>query len=288
MTSGFSVVIPAHNEAAVIEGTLQSLLDSRLDRPLQIIVVANGCSDDTAAKARAFAAKTGGPIEVVDTPVGGKANALNLGDRAAKFFPRAYLDGDTKVSPDALQKVAEALSQPPCHLAAPTAERIYNGRNPFLRGYYNLWGSLPYVANAIQGSGFYAINETLHARFTEFPPITNDDKFIRDLATDAERRVIPGCHTFIQMPATFADLIKVKTRWSYGAMELAATRPDLLKNDHQRRGLWRHLLTHPQFWLHVPTFFAISFIANRAAKKRLAQKHPVRWERDDSTRSLAA
>src|SRR4051812_15057520 len=109
MMSGFSVIIPAHNEAAVIESTLQSILASRLDRPLEIIVVANGCTDDTADRARAFAEKTGGPIEVIDTPTGGKTNALNLGDKAAKFFPRAYLDGDTKVSENALQKVADAF-----------------------------------------------------------------------------------------------------------------------------------------------------------------------------------
>ena len=55
MSRGFSVIIAAHDEGAVIEVTLRSVLANRLDRPLQIIVVANGCSDDTAEKARKFA-----------------------------------------------------------------------------------------------------------------------------------------------------------------------------------------------------------------------------------------
>ena len=285
---GFSIIIPAHNEAAVIEATLRSILNNKLDRPMQIIVVANGCTDDTAARARSFAEKTASPIEVIDTPTGNKIHALNLGDKAAKYFPRAYLDGDTQLSDNALQKVADTLDQPTCHVAAPTAVRIYKTRNPFLRGYYQLWGSLPYIRNAIQGSGFYAIDETLRSRFGEFPSITNDDKFIRDLSTPEERKVIEGCHTYIQMPATFSDLIKVKTRWSYGAMELAATRPDLLKNDHKRQGLLGHILPRPWLWPHVPTFLFVSYLAGRAAKKKLAQKSPAKWERDNSTRTLAA
>ena len=50
--NGFSIIIPAHNEASVIEVTLRSILACKLDRALQIIVVANGCTDDTAAVAR--------------------------------------------------------------------------------------------------------------------------------------------------------------------------------------------------------------------------------------------
>src|SRR5207248_1237429 len=46
--SGLSIIIPAHNEAAVVARTLRSILTNKLDRPLQIIVVANGCTDQTA------------------------------------------------------------------------------------------------------------------------------------------------------------------------------------------------------------------------------------------------
>src|ERR1051325_6388342 len=90
--NGFSIIIAAHNEGPVIEKTLRSILANALDRPLQVIVVANGCSDDTAARARAV----GVPIEVIETPLGNKVNALNLGDRAAKYFPRAFMDADVE------------------------------------------------------------------------------------------------------------------------------------------------------------------------------------------------
>ena len=87
MNSGFSVILAAHNEAAVIEGTIRSVLRQKVDGELQVIVVANGCSDDTAGKARGF----GDAVEVIETLVGNKIDAINLGDRAAKFFPHFFL-----------------------------------------------------------------------------------------------------------------------------------------------------------------------------------------------------
>src|SRR5262245_58336894 len=47
-----SVVIPAHNEARVIERGLSSLLEGARPGELEIVVVCNGCTDDTAARAR--------------------------------------------------------------------------------------------------------------------------------------------------------------------------------------------------------------------------------------------
>src|SRR5690348_11077864 len=139
--SGFSIIIPAHNEAGVIQNTLRALLANKLDRPLQIIVVANGCTDDTARLAREIE----GPIQVIESPIGNKAHALNLGDRAAEHFPRAYLDADVELSDNALQKVADAFKDPHCRIAAPTPRHEYRGWNPILAGYYQLWRSLPYV-----------------------------------------------------------------------------------------------------------------------------------------------
>jgi glycosyltransferase involved in cell wall biosynthesis len=87
-----SVILPASNEAAHIDACLGALQAStepdgarRLDGT-EVIVVANGCDDDTAARAERrsadFAAR-GWRLTVIDTPQGGKVNALNLGDRAA-------------------------------------------------------------------------------------------------------------------------------------------------------------------------------------------------------------
>src|SRR4051812_16230142 len=99
--TGLSIIIPAHNEAAVVARTLNSILANKLDRPLQIIVVANGCTDETAEVVRRF----NDTVELVETPVGSKTHALNLGDRVAKYDLRAYLDADIELSDNVLQSV---------------------------------------------------------------------------------------------------------------------------------------------------------------------------------------
>ena len=53
---------------------------------MQVVVVCNGCSDDTADRARALGA------EVLELADAGKHLALNAGDAVARGFPRVYLD----------------------------------------------------------------------------------------------------------------------------------------------------------------------------------------------------
>ena len=54
-----SVVIPAHDEEAVIERCLGTLLADARAGEVEVVVVCNGCTDDTAA--RAHDTRVGGP-----------------------------------------------------------------------------------------------------------------------------------------------------------------------------------------------------------------------------------
>jgi glycosyltransferase involved in cell wall biosynthesis len=283
---GFSIVIAAHNEAGVIERTLRSVFSNRrgLDRALEVIVVANGCSDDTAERAR------GGDraVEVIETPIANKIHALNLGNRAAKHFPRAFLDADCVMSENTLRRVAETFEgDPEVRLVVPGVRHVYGGWNPLLAGYYRLWRSLPYVRKDMMGRGFYAIDEALHERFVAFPALTADDKFIRSLTKVEERRVAEGCYTTVNMPGTFRDLLRCKTRWTYGNMELAERCPELLAKDIEpHAGTLSFLVRRPWHWVNLPTFMAVYGLTRLSARRRLRDSQRE-WERDESTRVLA-
>ena len=54
MTARMSVVIPAHDEAAVIGRLLEALVSDPRAAELEIVVVANGCSDATVPVAREY------------------------------------------------------------------------------------------------------------------------------------------------------------------------------------------------------------------------------------------
>ena len=73
-----SVVIPAFNEAAVIGRTLRSVLTAIDREPGEVLVVCNGCHDETAKIAAGF----GDRVRVFELEQGSKTAALNLGDEA--------------------------------------------------------------------------------------------------------------------------------------------------------------------------------------------------------------
>ena len=100
-----SVVIPAHDEARVIKRCLDGLFEGLAPGDLEVVVVCNGCADDTPAVARS----SGHPIRVIERPTASKPAALRIGDEAATSFPRLYLDADVVLKGGAAQVVLERL-----------------------------------------------------------------------------------------------------------------------------------------------------------------------------------
>src|ERR1017187_9023596 len=100
-----SIVIPAFNERSVIARTLKAMTDGANPGELDVIVVCNGCTDDTATIARGF----GRPVRVIETKLGSKPHALNLGDQAAVTFPRIYADADVVISINTIRGLANRL-----------------------------------------------------------------------------------------------------------------------------------------------------------------------------------
>src|SRR4051812_45298581 len=98
----FRFVVPAHNESAGIAGTVHSLL--AVDYPadwFEVVVVADNCSDDTAAQARAAGATV---LERQDPQNRGKGYALHLAfsNLPAEIDAVVVVDADTLVSPNLL------------------------------------------------------------------------------------------------------------------------------------------------------------------------------------------
>lgn len=104
------VLIPAHNEAEGIVPTLQDV--QKQLRPMdRIVVVADNCSDDTAAIAKAAGAEV---IERHDFTQTGKGHALDFGIRWLERGPPdvvIVLDADCRLAPDALAALASAVIQ---------------------------------------------------------------------------------------------------------------------------------------------------------------------------------
>lgn len=279
----FSVIIPAYNEGAVIERCLRTMLNGADPSELEIIVVANGCKDDTAARARAF----GPPVKVVETPIGSKIGALNLGDANASHFPRMYVDADIQVGIEALRAVASALSDDsPLVVAAPKAVFSYAGRPPLVRSFYKVWTSLPYFSEGLIGAGFYAFSRRGRERFDKFPDIIADDGFARLVAGPRERGTVDRVTFTISPPRNLRSVAKILTRARAGNYELREKFPEMQGNEttSAQRSL-KIIASHPGLWLHAPVYLGVMGYAKLRAHLKLRLGQEKKWERDDTGRS---
>jgi len=99
-----SIVVPAHNEAQVLAGTLEALqrAAASLDRPWEIVVVDDASTDATARIAGDAVAR------VVSVNLRHIAAVRNAGARAAHGDTLVFVDADTHVSAEAVRGVVEA------------------------------------------------------------------------------------------------------------------------------------------------------------------------------------
>ncbi len=276
-----SVVIPAHNEEAVIGRCLEALLRDAAPGEFRVVVVPNGCTDRTAEIARQF----GEDVIVIDTPTPGKPGALNLGDEAAgDVFPRIYLDGDLVLTTHAARAIVGAVGRDGVLAAAPMFRFDLEGASWAVRAYYRIWSLMPYFDTG-RIAGAFALSRDGRERFGAFPSIISDDGYVRLHFAPSERKTIESETVTVVAPRTLRDLIKIKTRSKAGTMELRAKHPTLFANETASEGgSLRRMVSMPWMWPQCAVYGLVNVVAKRRARARLARSESV-WERDESSRA---
>jgi len=286
-----SIVIPAHDEAAVIGRLLAALTTGAQRDELRIVVACNGCSDDTAAIAATFPGVT-----VVDLPEPSKTAALNAGDAAAgDVFPRLYLDADILVDLAAVRAVADVLMTDEPRAAAPALRALTTGRPYAVKGFYRVFTRLPWVTDNLVGSGFYGLSRAGRTRFGPFPHLTNDDLLVRSLFASDERISVAAHQFAIETPRTTAALIHAKARVSagvteYGAIEDAARRARGETTRKPRGGSlpFLRLMARPVNWAPLAAYAYVRTAARALKLRRRVAGQQVGWGQDRTTRATEA
>lgn len=268
-----SVVIPAHDEEAVIGRCLDALLAGSRAGELEVIVVCNGCSDATVAVAEG----RGSAVCVADLPEASKPDALNLGDTLATAFPRLYLDADVVLSADSVRLLAEAVSKEGVLAVAPQLRLEQSGSSWPVRSYHRVWARLPAVELSVAGRGAYMLSEEGRRRFGNFPPIVADDQFVNELFAPAEKSNVDGCSSTVRTPLTVTDLVRRKTRVFRGNRELRMASGQPVSD---RRAWLDVVRSDPARAIDLPAYLAVTLWSKLRAGRGTAQ----RWERDESGR----
>lgn len=276
-----SVIIPAYNEANVIGSVIDALMPGVNAGEIELVVVCNGCSDDTPTIVKSY----GHNVKCIETYVASKTNALNIGDNEAKGFPRFYLDADVILSSKSVKIIADVLLQGRYFSASPKMRMDYRNSSWLVKSYYDVWQQLSYVQEGMIGTGVFALTEAGRKRFEKFPDIIADDGFIRAMFRKQERVSVDYCYSIVRSPMNLSNLLKIKTRSRLGRYELAEKFPELLRNEEKNYGdTFFDLICNVKNWIKLPVYVYVNLVSRIRAQRYYKIKGFTGWERDTSSR----
>lgn len=210
-----SIVVPAHNEEAVLGRSLARLLDTTSLDEFDVIVVANACTDRTAEVAKDCG------VRVIETPVPGKPNALRLGDEACHTFPRVYLDADVELSAESVRALVAACAEPGVLACAPVPELDLAGVRGVVRRVHRVHDKLIAPHRALAGTGVYVLTQAGHARVFPMPDVISDDGLVHASFAPHERVVVPAARSLVRPARTVRAYLNRRVRVRRGNRQLA-------------------------------------------------------------------
>jgi cellulose synthase/poly-beta-1,6-N-acetylglucosamine synthase-like glycosyltransferase/peptidoglycan/xylan/chitin deacetylase (PgdA/CDA1 family)/spore germination protein YaaH len=259
-----SVLIPAFNEAKVIEQTIRQILLS--DYPnLEVIGIDDGSTDGTSNVVREHFS-TDPRVRLITVANGGKAAALNRGLAEARGTVIVALDADTHFQRDSISKLVRWFEDPAIGAVAGNA-KVGNRINVITR-----WQALEYVTSqnlerrALATLGCITVvpgaigawrREAL-VKLGGFPADTiAEDQDLTITLQKAGYRVLYDSYAiaWTEAPDTVKGLIKQRFRWAFGTLQCLWKHRDVtFRPRHGSLGL----IALPQTWLFQ---FALSAIA---------------------------
>ena len=276
-----SVIIPAHNEAATIGRNLLALRQGTGASDLDVVVVCNGCTDQTAEVAR----RADPLARVIEIQQPSKAEAVRVGNTATDVFPRVHLDADIELSGTAVMQLLEPITRDHVLATAPRRDVPKASCSRWVRWYYDVWESLPQVESGLFGRGVVVLSEQAQARVAALPRMMSDDLGMSDSFSGDERRVVPGAVAVIHPPRTLRDLVRRRIRIATGntqAARLGVRRPASRTSTRTLLGL---AVSRPGLGLRLPVFLGVHVAARLGARRAVRSGDFTTWQRDESSRS---
>jgi len=277
-----TVIIPAHNESRVIGRLLRQLVPSDPVAGPNVIVVANGCTDDTVEVAASFGPK----VRVISIPVASKHQALAAGDQAAADPPYIYVDADVELRTRDVDALTAALRLPGILAAAPERVLDLAGSAWAVRWYYDVWVRLPEVRRGLFGRGVIALGPLGRERVAGLPLLLADDLAASLSFAPRERAVVPGARVVVHMPRTVGDLLRRRVRAVTGVAQIERTERAPAASARTRvADLFAIACSRPRMVPRVALFLSVAVLAHLGARRAVARDDYSAWPRDESSRA---
>ena len=258
-----SVVIAAYNEEKLIAETLRTLFATDYKGEIEVVVVDDGSTDQTAAEIERIA-RNESRIRLFQQENRGKARALQRGLAAAHNGIVVFIDADTQCQRDTLPRLLEPFADERIGAVSGHAKvgnlRTFIARCQALeytcgfnldRRAYNRWKCITVVPGAISAIRKDAIDE---AGGLSLETLAEDTDLTLSLHRHRQRIVyVPDAIAWTEAPETFATLARQRSRWAYGTLQCLWKHRDMVFNWNYRALGWFSL---PSIW-----FFQIILVA---------------------------
>jgi len=234
-----AIIVPAFNEAEVIQASMSSLLELRYPY-YEIIAVDDGSTDGTYEKMREFEGNHYGVrVSVFRKENSGKADTLNYGIRRSKAPIVVCMDSDSRLTASALRYAVRHFNDP--HVGAVAGNvKVINRHNIWtklqaleyieglniVRKAQAFWRSVNVIPGpigifrraAIEATGGYD-SDTFAEDF---------DMTVKILADGWKIHYEPKAIAYTEAPEELLDIIKQRYRWSRGILQALRKQKHLL------------------------------------------------------------
>jgi cellulose synthase/poly-beta-1,6-N-acetylglucosamine synthase-like glycosyltransferase/peptidoglycan/xylan/chitin deacetylase (PgdA/CDA1 family) len=242
-----SILVPAHNEAVGIERSVRSLAGSRYKGELEMIVVDDGSSDDTAAIVEGLIREGDARVRLLRQANAGKAAALNRALAASRHEIVVTVDADTVFEPDTLALLVQRFREP--HVGAISGNTKVGNRRGLIghwqhieyvmgfnldRRMYEVLGATPTVPGAI---GAFRRQALADIGGVSGATLAEDTDVTLDIGRAGWHVVYESrARAWTEAPSTVRALYRQRSRWAYGTIQ------SMWKH---RRALGFRVPTHP-------------------------------------------
>jgi len=224
---GISVVIPAFNEAAGIAATVRSMVTSNYPGELEVIVVDDGSTDDTAGIVRRLRLPG---VRVIRQANAGKPAALNRGIAESWFDILVLVDGDTIFTRNALMRLALRICDPGVGAVSGNTKVANRGgllgrwqHLEYVMGFnlerrmFDILGTMPTVPGAIGAFRRATLNDV---GGLSSATLAEDTDLTMAICRSGWRVVYePRALALTEAPSSLRQLWRQRYRWCYGTMQ---------------------------------------------------------------------
>jgi hypothetical protein len=272
-----SIAIPAHDESSVIGRCLDAL--APLSEHLEIVVVCNGCRDDTATIARRHLLRhESHEHRVFEIDRASKPAALRLADATLTTFPRIYLDADVVVTARAITDMVAALESHDRLAVRPPVHHDLHGASYWARRHARARSRIEWFDTALWGGGVIALSAAGRQRLGPWPDVTADDLWVASGLDPDEIGIIDTDPVMVRVPRTMTGVWAIARRSHRGVRNLDVAARTTSRTTRQL------IRTAPRAPLDAAVYAAVA-IGTRLGSRRDRPADGARtWERDRSSR----